>query len=404
MRRSLPRRRRKPIPRSWLWLLLPAVLLLTSPMPLPRSVAEALRSPAARAAGLGAVPTARIELGAATTPPTQIANEAQAAPPAASATLPTTLDPSPAAAAPPTAVIVSGATELPTLALPTAVPEQPSATLPPPLLIVTSPPAPPATNEPVAGLPTLMPTMPAAPAAPPAVPVNGPAAAPGVPLYIPTLMYHYVRIVDEYSDPLGFNLSVTPQHLEEQLDWIAQRGYTTVTMNTLVRCLNGGSVEQPCPAQPVALTFDDGYEDAFTAALPALQRRGMIATFYIVGNFVGQPGYMNWEQIRALQSAGMEIGSHSMSHPDLTTLDWGTARAEVFDSKALIEANIGQTVNSFCYPSGRFNDSIAALVQEAGYTNATTTMNELPQSNLMLLPRLRVDGHYGLGEFQGLVP
>jgi peptidoglycan/xylan/chitin deacetylase (PgdA/CDA1 family) len=172
-------------------------------------------------------------------------------------------------------------------------------------------------------------------------------------------------------------------------------------MDQLARCIAGA---EQCPAHAVALTFDDGYEDAFSVVLPALQRRGMLATFYIVSGFVGQPGYVNWEQVRALHAAGMEIGSHTVAHPDLTTLAPDQLRYELAESKAQIEAAIGQPVLSFCYPAGRFNGDIAALVAELGYTNATTTLPDLPQGDLMLLPRLRVDGSYGSAEFQWLVP
>lgn len=389
LRRRRPRRRIRRRPsRLWLLLLLPALFLLTTPMPVPRHVVNALRGAPAVAQGRAVVPTARIELQPTATLPVSGA----IIPPTAEPPTPLPTAPPPDPTAPPIE--------------PSLTPLPPTATLSPPLLVVTPP-----TNALPVAIATLLPTLPAAPpvgapvpAAPATGPVAGPVAPVGQPLFIPTLMYHYVRVVDAGSDPLGYNLSVTPQHLEEQLDWIAQRGYTTVTMNTLMRCLNGGSVDQPCPAQPIALTFDDGYDDAFTAALPALQRRGMVATFYIISSVVGQPAYMTWDQIRALQSAGMEIGGHTVSHLDLTTLGWDQARSEIADSKTVIEQQIGRPVNSFCYPSGRFNNDVVALVQQSGYTNATTTMPDLPQSNPFLLPRLRVEGSYELGQFQGLVP
>lgn len=239
-------------------------------------------------------------------------------------------------------------------------------------------------------LPTLMPVAPQGftPAPPDARP------------YVPILMYHYVRYVDRAADPLGFSLSVTPEQLDAQLGWLKAAGYETVRMDALAACMRGAG---PCPLRAVALTFDDGYADAFTTALPIVRRHGFVATFYIVSGFVGQPGYMGWEEIRALRDAGMEIGAHSISHPDLTGLGLEELRVQVGQSGALIAAEIGQPVVSFCYPGGRFSDTVVAVTREAGYTSATTTIQDGPQSDPFTLPRLRISGDLTLELFQGIV-
>jgi peptidoglycan/xylan/chitin deacetylase (PgdA/CDA1 family) len=99
----------------------------------------------------------------------------------------------------------------------------------------------------------------------------------------------------------------------------------------------------------------------------------------------------------------MEIGSHTVTHPDLTTLGFDQIRAELAESRAAIEAAIGAPVASFCYPAGRFDDDVAALAHEAGYLSATTTMPDLPEGDLMRLPRLRVEGSYGAAEVGWLI-
>jgi len=248
------------------------------------------------------------------------------------------------------------------------------------------PPSPPVSMP----LPTLMPPAPR----------GFTPAPPGERPYVPILMYHYVRSVDRAADPLGFSLSVTPEHLDAQLGWLTAAGYESVRMDALAACMRG---EGPCPLRAVALTFDDGYADAFTTALPILQRHGFVATFYIVSGFVGQPGYMGWEEIRALRDAGMEIGAHSISHPDLTGLGLEELRAQVGQSGALIAAEIGQPVVSFCYPGGRFSDTVVAVTREAGYTSATTTIQDGPQSDPFTLPRLRISGDLTLEGFQWMV-
>jgi peptidoglycan/xylan/chitin deacetylase (PgdA/CDA1 family) len=235
-------------------------------------------------------------------------------------------------------------------------------------------------------LPTLVPTLAPTTVAQPIQPALQAGIAVGS---APILMYHYVRAVDQGADPLGWELSITPELLDQQLALLAQQGYTGVRMDVLARCMRG---EPLCPPRPVALTFDDGYADAYTAALPVLQRYGFTATFYIVSGFVGQPGYMTWEQLAVLRDAGMEIGAHSISHPDLTTLDaFGLAR-QLNEPKAEIEARLGVRVVSFCYPAGRYNGAVIEAVRAAGYENATTTRWDNDYSDLLALPRRRVSG------------
>ncbi len=239
-------------------------------------------------------------------------------------------------------------------------------------------------------VPTLMPTI--------GAPFT--AAAPGQRPYIPILMYHYVRSVDAGADPIGYNLSVTPEQFSAQMDWLHAAGYATVRLDDVAACLRGAG---PCPARAVALTFDDGYLDAYTSAMPILQQYGFTATFYVVSGFVGQPGYMNWDEIRALRQAGMQIGAHSVTHLDLTTLGLDDLRAELAQSGAAIAAQIGAPVLSFCYPAGRFNDTVVTVTGEAGYTSATTTIAEGPQDNALTLPRLRIPGDLALDGFRWMV-
>jgi peptidoglycan/xylan/chitin deacetylase (PgdA/CDA1 family) len=245
--------------------------------------------------------------------------------------------------------------------------------------------------------PPLSQPAPAAPTLTPAPPQGFAQAAPGQRTYIPIMMYHYVRHVDSAADPLGFNLSVTPEQLAAQLDWLKSAGYETLRMDAAAACIRG---EGPCPARAVVLTFDDGYMDAYTTALPLLQQRGYVATFYIVSGFVGQPGYMSWNEVRALRDAGMEIGAHTVSHPDLTTLGLDDIRAQVAQSGAAISAEIGLPVLSFCYPGGRYNETVAAIARESGFTSATTTNPDGPQGDPFTLPRVRISGDLTLEGFQ----
>jgi peptidoglycan/xylan/chitin deacetylase (PgdA/CDA1 family) len=223
-----------------------------------------------------------------------------------------------------------------------------------------------------------------------------PTAVPGTMHAVPILMYHYIRVVDQSRDPLGYQLSIPPETFARQLDWLALQGYTPIRMDMAVRCLNGAA---GCPERPIALTFDDGYIDAYTDVLPMLQERDFVATFYIVGSFVGREGYMDWEHLSALRDAGMEIGAHSISHVDLTAVGQAQAYSEISDSRQMLMEELGITVTSFCYPAGRFNPVIRALVQRAGFTNALTTIEGWDYSDHYTLPRLRIDGRMTPADF-----
>jgi peptidoglycan/xylan/chitin deacetylase (PgdA/CDA1 family) len=171
-------------------------------------------------------------------------------------------------------------------------------------------------------------------------------------------------------------------------------------MRDVQRCYAGSG---PCPARAVALTFDDGYADAYSTALPLLRERGMVATFYIVSGFVGQPGYMSWEEVRALHDAGMEIGAHTITHPDLTILNDADASNQIAGSGQAIKAELGMTVESFSYPAGRFDGRIAALTQAAGFTSATTTVPGAAIGDPFALARIRISGETTLDGYAATV-
>lgn len=233
----------------------------------------------------------------------------------------------------------------------------------------------------VVSTPTLVPTATLLP-----TPGRFAAHSPG---YVPILMYHYVREVDAAEDPLGYRLSVRPDRFAEQMAWLRREGYTPLTMRDLAACLRR---KQACPERPAAVTFDDGYTDQFSNALPVLQRYNVPATFYIVTEFVGRPGYMTWAQVAELQAAGMEIGSHTLSHADLTGLNPVTARREIERSRTILETRLDTAVVSFSYPAGSHTGELAAAVHAAGYSNAVITAAGRHTWRLYELPRRRVLG------------
>lgn len=215
---------------------------------------------------------------------------------------------------------------------------------------------------------------------------------------VPVLMYHYIRVNPVAWDRLGYNLSVTPSDFAAQMQWLADNGFHTITFRDLHAYLAGDS---GLPSRPIILTFDDGYEDFYTAALPVLIKHDFTAVAYVVSGFVGWPGYMTAAQIQAADRAGIEIGSHTVDHVDLTRLSADGVRHQLSASKQTLEQMLGHEVLSFCYPSGKFNWSVAAAVQAAGYRDATTTQagSVRTLSGRYMWPRLRVSGGELLGYF-----
>lgn len=229
----------------------------------------------------------------------------------------------------------------------------------------------------------------------------GPVAMipPGRPtVRVPILMYHYIRVNPNRSDRLGFNLSVTPADFSRQMDWLAANGYHPVDFDDVRGYLLG---QEDLPSRPVVLTFDDGYRDMYTTAFPILRSHRFKAVSYIVSGFVNSPQYVTADQVREMDVNGIQIGAHTVSHADLTGVSAPDLRREVFDSKASLEALVGHPVLDFCYPTGRFNDAVVRMVQEAGFQTATTTQSGVAHSaaERFAWTRVRASGGESLEQF-----
>jgi len=219
---------------------------------------------------------------------------------------------------------------------------------------------------------------------------------------VPILTYHYIRVNRDPRDRLGFALSVTPTDFATQMDWLARNGFHAITTDDLHAYLSGTG---GLPGKPVILTFDDGYADFYTAALPILRSHDFEADLYVVSGFVGRPGYVTAAQVREADRSGIEIGSHTVTHADLVRTSAGGVHAEVFDSKRYLETLLGHPIYSFCYPSGKFNGAVAYQVAAAGYHDATTTMMGFRHSlaDRYIWTRLRVSGGESLAQFAAAV-
>ena len=198
-------------------------------------------------------------------------------------------------------------------------------------------------------------------------------------------MYHYIRNYHDPRDPIGINLSVSPENFDRQMTWLSTHDYTTVSPHYLTHPYR-------LDHKPVIITFDDGYQDAFAEALPVIQKYHLTATFYPIVGKIGTTGYLTWDELVAMHTSGMTIGSHTLTHPNLTTLTSDMLRHELADSKRALEDHLGTPITDFCYPSGKYSSTIEAAVRATGYTTAITTASgrSTEHSNPLALPRLRI--------------
>lgn len=198
-------------------------------------------------------------------------------------------------------------------------------------------------------------------------------------------MYHYIRVCDDPEDKNCPALSVSREAFTAQMQWMHDHGYVTVDMEYF-----------PHPYQidgiPFVVTFDDGYADTYTDALPVLEQFGFTATWYIITDRIGKDSYLSWDQVRDLVRRGMVIGSHTISHPDLTSITSSTVTGEVQGSKEKLMQELSTDVDAFCYPYGRFASTVVSAVQTAGYLTATTTVEGVARRdmNFLRLPRIRM--------------
>ena len=203
---------------------------------------------------------------------------------------------------------------------------------------------------------------------------------------VPILMYHVIARAPA-ATPFP-QLWVPPRAFRAQLAALAAAGYTGVTLGQVFAAWDHGA---PLPRRPVVLSFDDGYASDATRAAPVLRRLRWPAVLNLAIRNVGRGG-IRLRALRRLVADGWEIDSHTVHHPDLTTLPGARVRAELVDSRAWIRHTLGAPARFFCYPAGRFDAALVAAVRAAGYRGATTELpgRAAPGDDRFELPRLRV--------------
>jgi peptidoglycan/xylan/chitin deacetylase (PgdA/CDA1 family) len=226
---------------------------------------------------------------------------------------------------------------------------------------------------------------------------------------VPVLMYHEVS---EPEKATWANLAVSPTALREQLAYLRDAGYTTLTAGAFASILaTSGQV----PPRSVILTFDDGFEDFYRQAVPMIVENGFAATVFVTTGWVQdagsestatRPGRMlSWSQLGEAVSAGMEVGAHSCRHLQLDQILPALLRDELYTSKSRLEDNLGIPVPGLAYPYGYSNPKVREEARAVGYDYGYAVRNTTaaPGGDLFRLPRLTIHRSTDLSEFRRLV-
>ena len=180
-----------------------------------------------------------------------------------------------------------------------------------------------------------------------------------------SLMYHDVAAGDPGGGGGPERFTVSSASFEAMLDAIAEGGFTGCSLAEAL----GDDV-----GSPVAITFDDGTTGQFEQAAPALLERGMTATFFVVTDWVGRPGFMTWDQLRQLVEWGMSVQSHTRSHPHLSELDAEALRSELSESRLRLDEELAQHTDQIAQPGGNApRPGLRHLLAECGYGVVATS-------------------------------
>jgi peptidoglycan/xylan/chitin deacetylase (PgdA/CDA1 family) len=188
---------------------------------------------------------------------------------------------------------------------------------------------------------------------------------------IPILLYHSVPRAPDLVDPLA----VTHEQFAEHLDAVLASGRVALTVGEIAAGLRG---ERALPDNPLAITFDDCYENTLDA-IELLCERGLRASIYVTTGEVGTERMIGYEQLQRLaeRPQEVEIGAHSVTHPRLDELSPAAVEREVSDSKRRLEELLGRPVTAFAYPYGAHDRQVRQIVIDAGFDSAAAVKNAI---------------------------
>lgn len=214
---------------------------------------------------------------------------------------------------------------------------------------------------------------------------------------VPILLYHYVAYNPNPKDTQRDALSVPPDKFDAQMDYLSKNGYTPITLDTLYGIYNK---QTSAPNRPVILTFDDGYDNFYSIVFPILRKYNFHAVSFISTGLVGGSYYMNWNQIKEIQSSGLvNFEDHTVTHANLPTLSYAQTLKQMVDSKNTLTSQTGYPVNFIAYPFGTTNSSVQQAARQAGFVGGLGTWFGKATGGSMNMPRIRVSGFWSIKEF-----
>jgi peptidoglycan/xylan/chitin deacetylase (PgdA/CDA1 family) len=235
----------------------------------------------------------------------------------------------------------------------------------------------------------------------PADSVRTSAALGNILRHLPVLTYHKVEVRRE----VGINV-VSPAKFRQHLSFLRRAGYQSVTFRDLL-------TEPNLPAKPVILTFDDAYESIYSDAFPIMQEFGFKGVVFVISGFIGRRNtwdinlggihfrHMSEEQLRKIERAGWEIGSHGVTHRAFTFLHRDQLEREIHRSRQILKEINSMPPVSIAYPFGIYNDRVCQAVKKGGFVfgcksiRGTKNFHDLLQ--LRRMPVYQFDGLQALG-------
>ena len=213
---------------------------------------------------------------------------------------------------------------------------------------------------------------------------------------VPILMYHSISDADDFRHPY-FQTTTSPARFAEQMGFLSQNGYSAIRLTQ--------AMSTPA-SKPVVITFDDGYRDFYTQAYPILTKFGFTANMFLPTGYIGNKRSkfndiecLTWNEVRELNAAGIEFGSHTVTHPKLKELGSDEVEQELRRSKETIEDKLGTDVASFSYPFafpeamrsfvGKLRDTLSRCEYRVGVSTVIGTAT--PADDPFFLRRLPVN-------------
>lgn len=211
---------------------------------------------------------------------------------------------------------------------------------------------------------------------------------------VPVLMYHSI----DYEK--GNELRVPKEKFKEQMQYLKDNGYTTLTLDELYSFLVNN---KPIPEKSVVITFDDGYEDNYSNAYPILKEFGFNATIFVITNTIdNEKPFLTSAQLKEMEQNGIDIESHTLAHNELNKLPYDKQVETLKGAREFIEKKLNKKVKYIAYPFGKWNNDTIKALKETGYTMAFTTVGGWSDKSqgIYTLHRVYVSANYDMNEFK----